>query len=167
MKYIILIFITFSILAITPKELDGKGVLHYQVIRHGEVKYTCLVTREKGHAILSLYNEDGTLILSRKRGIGSESFDRVEMKSLISQKSPYLITYWQKGAHGKSVEVFHLNKNKKAPLRVINSYLTMDYRGDLDSFSFIYDKTLKSGDLSPIKYRVIFTGNGEIKEQKL
>lgn len=167
MKFILAAIFTLSIFAITPDELDKKGVLHYEVINHGEVRYRFLVTREQGMAKLQVFDEQNSLLITRKRGLALEGFKRLKIKSLMSQKTPYLITYWKKGAHGTSVEVFKLLKGNNEPIKVINSYLAMDYNDDLDSFSFIYDKGLKSGDLSPIKYRVIFDSSGQIKEQKL
>jgi hypothetical protein len=167
MKYLLLTFFSLSIFAISPAELDKKGVLHYETINHGEVRYKFLVTREQGMAKLQVYNEEDKLLITRKRGLALEGFKRLKIKSILSQKTPYLITYWKKGAHGTSVEVFKLAKGNNEPIKVINSYLAMDYNDDLESFSFIYDKGLKSGDLSPIKYRVIFDSSGQIKEQKL
>ncbi|EQC51632.1 hypothetical protein [Bacteriovorax sp. DB6_IX] len=167
MKIILALFFALNIFAITPDELDKKGVLHYETISHGEVLYKFLITREQGMAKLQVFDEAGDILLTRKRGLALEGFKRLKIKSLLSQKTPYLITYWKKGAHGSAVEIFKLAKGQNEPIKIINSYLSMDYLDDLDSFSFTYDKGLKTGDLSPIKYRIIFSGDGQIKEQKL
>ena len=167
MKYFLLIALSFNLLAMTPKEIESKGVLHYETVIHGEVPYKFLITKNQGMAKLSVYNENEKLILTRERALALEGFKKLKIKSLISDNSKYLITFWKKGAHGTTVEVFDLSKKGSKPIKIINSYLSIDYQETLDSFSVVYDKKLKGGDLSPIKHKVIFSANGQISEHKL
>lgn len=167
LKIFLAAVLTINCLAFSPFELKDKGLVHYQEFSHGEDKYILLVKNEKGQSHLNLYSMSGRLLVHHKRSSVGHGFINARLKTMAETGSLYLISFWKKGAHGKSALVFNLAKKKDKLIKTINSYLAMDYSEDLDSFTITYDKYLKDKSLAPVKQKTIFKSKGQVIESKL